>query len=859
MPAVVTESKAPPPRRGRAAPAWLPVAIATGLTLVVLLWLDGFFTLGRLIPQTIDINPAMVDLMRFHFPPHGFFVTDYWLGQTQAAASLQPLSLLVWLPMWIFFTGVYPLFTALAIPAAYLFLRELGFGRAVAVTAAVFFAWQGEIFSTLLAGHFPAPMLWALLPFSAWLILLCGRRDDFFLAAAAGVGIGLLVALLPDRGMLCSVLLGGLFLVEAWLRRKEGWKKLVRVAGRLAMVVAMAGLISFPDLSATLKALVADVQDEELADYAPPEISRDYGWATQWSWTPEEAVTYLVPGALGWYQDSETGPYWGRIGESPGFRETGEGLRNHRLATFSWGTLAVPLFALGLLRLCGPKGRLPALDRRLLAYAWFLLVAAAVGYLLALGKFTPAYSWFYQLPGMDTWRNPLKFLMPVSLGLLVAVAAGADLVRREMDGEGRRGAVWLCRVFVVLTALVLALFALSWVGVVGLWSTLLAQDWTEPQASAILANLRLCLGVATLVAGLATLACWWLGRSGDGRSLARWSVNPFLRRGLLLARRPGRRGSALLAILAVIGAAQMLWAHSHYVNLFPVSDVTEPNILIQKLREGGGDRPRIKIMRGDPVLESLLQRSFRYHGIESLDIPAFSRFPSDYRAWFHALGGNVPRLLQLSSVRYFVMPTQSLQGLLRQPEFGQRAVGVELFPVAGTLPNGKPSHAVLELRGHLPRASLVPGLRVLPTRRAVLSELSNPHWKFRQSILVDRATASELGLQEQEASPDDQLPPVEIVRYGGREVVLKTDSPVPAFLRLTDRYDSDWRATVNGEPTAIFPTDFIFRGVKLPAGPAEVVLTFDPPVWPVYLQLGAWLGFLVAGVFWWRSRRRAEG
>jgi len=854
MPAAVSDSKHAPLRGWRRLCA-SPLAWATGFTLVALLWLDGFFTFGRMIPQTIDINPAMTHLLRFTFPPQGYFYTDYWLGQTQYPASLQPLSLLAWLPAWMFYSGVYPLFTALAIPAAWLFLRELGFGRSASLAAAIFYAWQGEIFSTLLAGHFPAPIMWALLPLSAWLVLLCSRRDSFFLASAAGVGIGLQVALLPDRGMLCSVLLAGFFLVEAWLCRREGWAKLGRLAARLAAVVVMAALISFPDLSSTLESLVYQVQGEEIAELAPEDDSRSYDWATQWSWTPEEAMTYLVPGVLGWYQSSETGPYWGRVGRSAEFEETGEGMRNHRLAIFTWGTLAVPLFLLGLVRLLTRWGKLPELPGRLRAYLWFLLVAGVIGYLLALGKYTPLYALFYELPGMDTWRNPLKFLMPVSLSILVLVAAGADFARRVMDGEGKLKAQCLLYLFLLMSAGLLLFLLGSLVGIGGVDRGLLASGFTPEEVAAVFSNLRKSLLIAMAVSALAALACWWLTRPVRHDWLARWCVNPWLRRGVLLAKRPGWQGAAFLAVLAVLNVLQMLWAHSHFVKLFPTRDLVESNILIDKLKPEGSDRYRIKILRGDPVLESLLQRGFRYHGVESIDIPAVSRMPGDYRALFQALGGNVPRFLDLSSTKYYVLPGQAIDGLLRQPEFAQKAVALELFPVSAPLPGGKPSHAVLEMKGALPRASLVPQLQVLPNNKMLLAQLSNPDWDPRRNLLVDRDTAREYGLEETQTPPNAGLPPVAIRSYDGRRIVLETDAPVPAYLLLTDRHDPAWQVTVNGEPARAFPADFILRGVKIPAGKAEVVMTFHPRAWPVYLQLAAWLGFLLAGLLWWRSVR----
>ena len=859
MPVASPDSASAPPRRGGLTrgpwPKWAPLVVVTGLTLGLLLWVSGFFSLGRYIPQTIDINPAMIELLRFHYPPQGYFFTEYWLGQTSHAVSLQPLSLLAWLPTWMFFSGVYPLAAALALPAAYLFLRELQFTRAVRLLAALFYAWQGEVFSTVLAGHFPAPIMWALLPLSAWLVLLSARRDDAFLAAAAGVAIGLQVALLPDRGMLCSLLLASFFLVEAWLHWREGIGRMLRLVARLGLVIFLAGLIALPDLRATLQTLVFEVESQsEIVEFAPEDNSRSYAWATQWSWAPEEAAAYLVPGIFGWFQDSESGPYWGRVGRSEGYEKTGKGLRNHRLASFTWGTLAVPLCLLGLLRFFGQWRGLTALSARTRAYLTLLLVTGAVGYILPMGKYTPVFAWFYELPGQDTWRNPLKFLMPVSLSFLVLIAAGADFLRRALDADASTKArLVVLRLLQGLAAILVVVWLWAVVGDASLFKSLGDQKYVFEQMAAMHRTMILSSFVALGTMALAALACWWLLRSSAHPKLARWCVNPTVRRTVLASVQPGRKGTALLAVLGALNLAQMLWVHSHYVNLIELAEFEEKGPMVELLQPKENDRPRVALMRGDPVLESLLQQNFRYHGVETIDIPAASRVPNDYRAWFHALGGNKVRQLELSSVRYFVLPTGMLNPLLKEAEFAERAKRLELFPLGQPMPDGRASHAVLELKNEVPRAVLLPQLDVMPTKRSVLSELSNPEWDPHTSLLVDGPTARAAGLLEaapERVARDAEFPLPEIVSYDRQRVELKTEAPQPAYLLLTDRFDPAWRATVNGQPATIFPANFMQRGIKVPAGEADVVLTFHPPVNAVYLQLVTWGCFLAAGVFW---------
>jgi hypothetical protein len=95
----------------------------------------------------------------------------------------------------------------------------------------------------------------------------------------------------------------------------------------------------------------------------------------------------------------------------------------------------------------------------------------------------------------------------------------------------------------------------------------------------------------------------------------------------------------------------------------------------------------------------------------------------------------------------------------------------------------------------------------------------------------------------------------EILRYTPEEVVIESQSAIPALLVLSDAYYPGWRATVDGAPAPILPTNILFRGVEVPAGDHTVVFTFAPDSWRNGLYVGAlglvlWLAALAVG---WRQ------
>jgi hypothetical protein len=60
------------------------------------------------------------------------------------------------------------------------------------------------------------------------------------------------------------------------------------------------------------------------------------------------------------------------------------------------------------------------------------------------------------------------------------------------------------------------------------------------------------------------------------------------------------------------------------------------------------------------------------------------------------------------------------------------------------------------------------------------------------------------------------------------QVRLQTKSTQPSFLVLSDVFYPGWQAHIDGKPVHIFQTNYIFRGVQLPAGEHTVTFSFRP-------------------------------
>ena len=68
----------------------------------------------------------------------------------------------------------------------------------------------------------------------------------------------------------------------------------------------------------------------------------------------------------------------------------------------------------------------------------------------------------------------------------------------------------------------------------------------------------------------------------------------------------------------------------------------------------------------------------------------------------------------------------------------------------------------------------------------------------------------------------------------GRHLVIRSmrlDAAAPALLILTDSYYPGWQATLDGEAVTIYEADLLFRGVFVPEGEHQLVLSYEPVSW----------------------------
>ncbi len=83
-----------------------------------------------------------------------------------------------------------------------------------------------------------------------------------------------------------------------------------------------------------------------------------------------------------------------------------------------------------------------------------------------------------------------------------------------------------------------------------------------------------------------------------------------------------------------------------------------------------------------------------------------------------------------------------------------------------------------------------------------------------------------------------------VVAYEPNRLLLETDALAPTVLVVSEIFYPGWAATIDGRPAPILLTDYLLRGVALPAGQHKVEMRYSPPA----ARNGALISVLTLGL-----------
>lgn len=96
--------------------------------------------------------------------------------------------------------------------------------------------------------------------------------------------------------------------------------------------------------------------------------------------------------------------------------------------------------------------------------------------------------------------------------------------------------------------------------------------------------------------------------------------------------------------------------------------------------------------------------------------------------------------------------------------------------------------------------------------------------------------------------------PVVITSYSATRLTLETDASMPAVLVVSEMFYPGWKATVDGQPAEILLTDYLLRGVALPAGRHKIEMRYLPTTAGAGAIVSACALLLLLGLFVYQRR-----
>jgi hypothetical protein len=186
-----------------------------------------------------------------------------------------------------------------------------------------------------------------------------------------------------------------------------------------------------------------------------------------------------------------------------------------------------------------------------------------------------------------------------------------------------------------------------------------------------------------------------------------------------------------------------------------------------------------------------------------------------------------PALLDLAAVRYLVLQDRSENFLER--------TGRPTYDPSMLVEYEAPRLVIYENRSALPRARIVHRAdRVADEARARTAV----EWIGRQPRHAATLKLDDHVILEPDATGafppplDGRVLPGEWVRIVDESdpdrLVLEATLATPGLVTVADTYYPGWRATIDGEPTPIYPANLAFRAVYAPAGRHTIVFQYEP-------------------------------
>lgn len=692
------------------------------------------------------------------------------------------------------------------------------------------FAGTSAIFATfvitwIMIGHSTKPVSLATLP---WILLALERlREKFsflnvFLLTVAMIA---LVSATHPQMMFYMGCAAGIYLITELATRlvkKDGAIDVLKAGGALVVATIIAlgthadmflATREYTPLSTRGSAPIVQVEGAQQQDQTG---GNDYEYATNWSFSPGEMMTFMVPNYYGF-----------------GNTKVKQGAREQRTNLY-WGQMpftdAANYMGIGILML----GIFGAWANRRDPFVIFLIALSLFSLLLSFGKnFSVLYDLVYHhIPAFNKFRAPsmalclLQFAMPVLAGYGVSTLIGwtGNKDRRKIGNVLAGTAVAFLLIGVAYTSVNEASYKEA------VANALVEKNPGQLRSAADVSPQYLDMVYDEMRSDWITIGIFAVGFGLIGFLMIRGTLKPVMATTLFIA-------LSLTDLWRVDARPYEPKKGSPEQNVFRKTDAVD---FLQQ------DKSAFRIV--DLTGGRLPANWWAYHFIENVHGYSSAKIRV-YQDMLDVAGpgkgrepvpGNSmivnPFLWDLLNVKYIVSDRPVFQGI--QPTF-QSATGLLVY----------------QNMTALPRAWFVDTVKVEADRRKTLEMLRDGTFNPRTTAYV------EANLNKIVAG--DSTATVRITGKSNQKLTFATKTSSDAFLVVSEVFYPEWQCTIDGKPVETAKTNFLLRGIVVPSGDHTVEFTFSSPAFEQGRTIsmasnGAAILIGLAGFFvWFRQRKQS--
>jgi hypothetical protein len=532
----------------------------------------------------------------------------------------------------------------------------------------------------------------------------------------------------------------------------------------------------------------------ELATDAGQQSDRGWEFATQWSMHPKELVSFVIPSFYGLWNDPRYNPqtdieahsYWGFM-------------------PFTQSTHYFGLIPLLLALLVRPKRS---------GLIWGCIGFSVIAIVIGLGQWFPVlYLPAYKLlPYFAKFRVPsmIYMLLPLSVGVVGAWALD-QMMEPEAVSVRQKTAPRFAREEKIGLGLGFAMAALA-AGIVMYHST---SGW------------MLKAGEENYPAQIQVALAQMRGKMMAQDLLIAAILTAFVAGGVLLVSRR-RLNPIVFGVLLTVATIADLWRLDFiFLDIkrptfaeAPFQRPAEVDVIQRDVHESVPDSVRRwqYITNGDTLFRIAPATGLDQAGNLMIDnTNEYGRWNLQSVSGYHAAKLRIYDDLMISG------------GLSRRPVLdmlnARYIIAARGLPDTTMVPVAEAGDKVVYRNSTaLPRAWWVNSVRSVPDAKAALSSVLSRAFDPAHEAVV-------LGAPPQIVADTAAVPP-RVTLWDFQRIEIETNNNAPAFLVLSEvYYPRGWSATVDGKAAKIVQTNFVLRGLAVPAGSKKVELTFDSPAY----------------------------